>query len=114
MYSKNNSGPSTDPCGTPCLISLQEDLYLFIISLFKSLWFIEGNKFIILLSTAAVTETSTDTKRASSGNLVCGVFKVKYIERLFLTLTHERNENQNKLELKWSKYSYWYSLIVMQ
>ena len=31
MYSRNNSGPSTDPCGTPSLISLQEDLYLLIL-----------------------------------------------------------------------------------
>jgi len=40
MYGKNNSGPSTDPCGTPCLISLQEYLYLLTITLLESLWFI--------------------------------------------------------------------------
>ena len=40
MYSKNKSGPSADPCGTPCLISPQEDLYLLTITLLESLWFI--------------------------------------------------------------------------
>ena len=37
MYSKNNSGPNTDPCGTSCLISVQEDLYLHTIVLLESL-----------------------------------------------------------------------------
>ena len=40
MYSKNYSGPSTDPFGTPCLISTQEDLYLRTIALLESFWLI--------------------------------------------------------------------------
>jgi len=40
MYSKNNSGPSADPFGTPCLISIQKDLYLCTIALLESLWLI--------------------------------------------------------------------------
>ena len=40
MYGKNNSGPSTNPCGTSYLISLQEYLYLLTITLLELLWFI--------------------------------------------------------------------------
>jgi len=40
MYSKNNSGPNTDPCGTLCLISKQEDLYLHTVAFLELLWLI--------------------------------------------------------------------------
>jgi hypothetical protein len=29
IYSENRSGPRTERCGTPCFLSLQEEIYLF-------------------------------------------------------------------------------------
>jgi len=48
MYSKNNSGLSTDHCGTPCLISILEDLYLSTIALLESLWLISIHSLLVV------------------------------------------------------------------
>ena len=48
MYNKNNSGPSTEPGGTPYLITLQEDLYLLTLTFLESLWFISVHCLLFL------------------------------------------------------------------
>lgn len=45
MYSKNKTGSGTEPCGAPCFISLQEEIYLLWTEFLLSLWSVSKNCF---------------------------------------------------------------------